>query len=158
MNAIKAPSGAELAYRYPDNTRMGGSEVRVIYLKQSQSQRDFQEVVNAVRTISDIPKIYHIGESHAIFLRSYANQIAAAEWLIGMLDQPAGQAGTNASYTMQPTELPGRRRHCRPPRLLPAGDHSPSLDGPRQRDPHGHTDNEDLSVYDGARNRHARHR
>jgi hypothetical protein len=89
--------------------------VRVFYLTPtSQSPRQIQEIVNAVRVITEIGRVYQMPSARAVCLRGSSAQVAASTWLVPRLDQPIrapGQAGTH-QFTIpgapdQPGHTPG---------------------------------------------------
>jgi hypothetical protein len=64
--------------------------VRVMYLTHPQTQVSYQEIVNAVRTIPEITKVFPYSGQFAIVMRGTASQTAMAEWLFRQLDLTAG--------------------------------------------------------------------
>jgi len=70
--------------------------LRVLYLTQGEGPQGFQEIVNAVRTIPEMTKVFPYTPQNAIVMRGTDGQIAMAEWLFHQLDLPAGMqpAGT----------------------------------------------------------------
>lgn len=79
-----------------------GTVLRVFFLTQKQNQQDMQEVVNVLRTITDISKIYQYVNSRAISLRGHPEQIALAEWLVDKLDRPPATENSTASFVASP--------------------------------------------------------
>jgi len=103
VKLLETPGSGKQEYTVPgvvdDNRRGSGGQVRVIYLSQTLNPRDIQELVNAIRTVSDIAKIYQVNKVHAIAMRATADHIAAAEWIVSMLDRQPGAAASVATFT-----------------------------------------------------------
>jgi hypothetical protein len=47
-----------------------------------------QGIINAVRAVADVPRMYQYLRTRSIVLRRTAGQVALAEWLVRMLDRP----------------------------------------------------------------------
>jgi general secretion pathway protein D len=56
-----------------------------------QTQQELQEVVNAVRTITDISKIYQFLGQNALIVRGEADRVELAEKIIRDLDKPKAE-------------------------------------------------------------------
>jgi hypothetical protein len=63
--------------------------VRVMYLTHPQTLASYQEIVNAVRTIPEVTKVFPYSGQFAIVMRGTASQTAMAEWLFHQLDLTA---------------------------------------------------------------------
>jgi hypothetical protein len=79
--------------------------VRVMYLTHPQTPQSFQEIVNAVRTIPEMTKLFPYTSQVAIVMRGTDNQVAMTEWLFHQLDAPAG---------VQPDQSPAARQYTSP--------------------------------------------
>jgi len=67
---------------------------QVAYLSRVESPRDLQDIVNALRSVLDLQRVYPINQQKAIVMRAPPSQVKAADWVLGVLDQRAGaQAG-----------------------------------------------------------------
>ena len=64
--------------------------MQVAYLKHVDNPQDLQGVVNAIRAMVDIQRFFPMNQQKAIVMRGTAEQVKAADWLLGVLDQPAG--------------------------------------------------------------------
>jgi general secretion pathway protein D len=64
---------------------------KTFYLQNVQSQQELQEVVNAVRTITDISKIYQFLGQNALVVRGEADKVELAEKIIRDLDKPKSE-------------------------------------------------------------------
>lgn len=70
---------------YEDNV------VRVFYLNNVVKPQDLQEILTAVRTISDIRRIFPMQAQNAILVRGTTDQVALAEKLINDIDKPRSE-------------------------------------------------------------------
>jgi hypothetical protein len=61
----------------------------VLFLANAKSVQDFQEIANAVRTATEIRRMFTVNTSRAVLMRGTLDQMAMAAWLAGELDQPA---------------------------------------------------------------------
>jgi hypothetical protein len=84
---------------------------RVVYLSHVDSPQDLQEMVNAVRSITDIQRCFPVNQQKAIVMRGMPEQVKAAGWLLGLLDRPAGAAPGGA--TPPDYRLPEAARNAR---------------------------------------------
>lgn len=64
--------------------------VRVMYLSHAQTPQSLQEIVNSVRTIPEMSKVFPYSAQNAVVIRGSDNQVAMTEWLFHQLDLPAG--------------------------------------------------------------------
>jgi hypothetical protein len=71
-------------------SREGDTVVRVFYLANTDTPQGVQEIVNTLRTISDIQRMFPYIGSKAVVSRAQAGRDALAEWLLNELDSPAG--------------------------------------------------------------------
>jgi hypothetical protein len=75
-----SPRPAE--YTYP-----GGSEtIRILYLTNTPSQRGLNEVITALRVVSNVQRIFTYSPGHEIVLRSNIEKAALAVWTAQQLD------------------------------------------------------------------------
>lgn len=65
--------------------------VKVFYLNNVVKPQDLQEILTAVRTISDIRRIFPMQAQNAILVRGTTDQVALAEKLINDIDKPRGE-------------------------------------------------------------------
>ena len=63
---------------------------QIVYLSHVNNPRDLQEIVNSVRSVTDITRCFPMNQQKAIVMRGSPAQVKAADWLLGELDQPAG--------------------------------------------------------------------
>jgi general secretion pathway protein D len=64
---------------------------KVFYLQNTNTTQELQEVLNAVRTITDIQKLFPYNSQYAIVARGEADKIALAEKIINDLDKPKAE-------------------------------------------------------------------
>jgi type II secretory pathway component GspD/PulD (secretin) len=81
-----------------------GSEenlVRIFYIHNAETVRNFQEIATAVRTVADIRRAFTYNVPSALILRGTADQMALAEWLVNQLDQSvSAHPQGSAAYRM----------------------------------------------------------
>jgi general secretion pathway protein D len=65
--------------------------VKVFYLKNITSVQEFQEIVTAVRSITDIRRMFTYNAQNAVMCRGTVDQIALAEKLFTDLDKPKSE-------------------------------------------------------------------
>jgi hypothetical protein len=70
--------------------------VRVFYLPNTATVQAFQEIATTIRTIAEIRRVFTYNTPRALAVRGTADQIAAAAFMIGELDQPAGAKRTDS--------------------------------------------------------------
>jgi type II secretory pathway component GspD/PulD (secretin) len=68
-------------------------EIRVVHLAHTDSPAGLQELTNSVRTIADMSRVFPVQVADVLVFRSTADQVGLTDWLVGQLDQPAGQQG-----------------------------------------------------------------
>lgn len=99
------PTAGKQEYDLPPSAdykgRMG-TVVRIFFLTHNQSPQDLQEVINALRTITDASKIYQYRYSLAIVMRGQPERIAVAEWLVDKLDRPPATESSMAAFVASP--------------------------------------------------------
>lgn len=84
---------------------------QVVYLSRVDNPQDLQEIVNAIRSITDIQRCFPVNQQKAIVIRGLPEQVKAADWLLGVLDQPAGAqtaGGATPEYRLTETDWNAR--------------------------------------------------
>ena len=101
------PQGpARLAYQ-PEFGHDGAGAARVLYLRNSRQARDIQEIINSIRSVSEIQRITAFHKDSAIVPRGSEDQAAPAEWLLNHMDEHAGpQPGAALEYQMAADRSP----------------------------------------------------
>ncbi|HEY3738596.1 MAG TPA: hypothetical protein VGL53_02070 [Bryobacteraceae bacterium] len=65
--------------------------VKVFYIKNATSVQEFQEVATAVRSVTEIRRVYTYNAQKAILVRGPADAVLLAEKLIQDIDKPKGE-------------------------------------------------------------------
>jgi len=93
IDALDRPAGQRAVsrdYRMPLNSDPHGEiAVRLLYASNAATVQDFQQIATAVRTITDIRRLFTYNAARVIVARSTPEQIAMADWLMPQLDKPA---------------------------------------------------------------------
>ena len=72
---------------------------RIFFLQHTDSPYAMQEMVNTVRTLADINRVFPLNGPRAVVARGGEGQVAMAQWLLHELDQaPAKQASESAEH------------------------------------------------------------
>jgi hypothetical protein len=66
----------------------GPQQLRVLWTRERLPPQSFQEIVNAIRTIPELTKVFPVVGKGAVALAGEADRIAVAEWLFQQLDRP----------------------------------------------------------------------
>ena len=79
---------------------------QIVYLRHLDKPRDLQDIVNAGRSTLDMQRFFPMNQQKAIVMRGFPEQVKAADWLLGVLDQPAGAqaAGVPNQYRLPATD------------------------------------------------------
>jgi general secretion pathway protein D len=75
----------------PKRTDYEEQVTKVFYLHNTNTTTELQEILNAVRTITDIQKLFPYNSQYAIVARGEADKIALAEKIISDLDKPKAE-------------------------------------------------------------------
>jgi type II secretory pathway component GspD/PulD (secretin) len=86
---LDKPGSATGTRDYPFNDARAPL-AQVVYLSRVDNPQDLQQIVNAVRSITDIQRCSPMYQQKAIVMRGSPEQVKAADWLLSVLDQPAG--------------------------------------------------------------------
>jgi hypothetical protein len=86
--------------------------VRVLYFTQDERSENPQQMINLIRTATEIRRAHDYSPRGAIVLRGTAAQIALAEWLFGELNKPVNPQ-TNRTAAYQQTAPTGRSEAVR---------------------------------------------
>jgi hypothetical protein len=93
VDAMDRPAGQKSVsrdYRMPLSSDPHGEiAVRILYAPNAATVQDFQQIATAVRTITDVRRLFTYNAARAIVARSTPEQIAMADWLMPQLDKPA---------------------------------------------------------------------
>lgn len=79
--------------------------VRVFYLPNTKTIRDFQEVATLVRSIMDVRRLFTYNAARAIAVRGTDDQMAVTKWLFANLDAASATASHSGAveYRLSPT-------------------------------------------------------
>jgi hypothetical protein len=86
---LDKPGGATGTRDFPFNDPRAPL-AQVAYLSHVDNPQDLEEIVNTVRSVVDIQRCYAMNQQKAIVMRGSAEQVKEADWLLGVLDRPAG--------------------------------------------------------------------
>ena len=98
---VDKPNSGVRDFRMAGTVPASTFATRVFYVKNAQTPQALQEMINALRSITEIMRVVAYNPLKAIALRATADQAAAAEWLINELDKPTGVQSSGASPTFQ---------------------------------------------------------
>lgn len=73
---------------------------RAFYLTNTPEPRQIQETLTILRTVLDVNRIFNYSETHTLIYRGPAAQLDAVEWLLKILDAPAGTAVPAAPWKL----------------------------------------------------------
>lgn len=73
----------------------------VFYLPHTATVQDFQEAVNATRTVLEVRRMYTYNDGRAVLARGTPEQIAAVEWMLKELDGAPAALASGSRSTQQ---------------------------------------------------------
>ena len=89
---------------------MADQVLRIFYLSNIQQQTELQEIVNAIRTVTEVQRMFQYNGQNAIIVRGEADQVALVEKIIHDLDRPRSEVmvdivvmETTSTYSRQLT-------------------------------------------------------
>jgi hypothetical protein len=99
---VSQRSGRSATYIY----RPGGADsvLKVFYLPNTKTVRDFQELAMAVRTLTSARRMFTYNAPRAVAVRGTAEQIEVADWLFNELGKPSNPQETPGQVGTGPTE------------------------------------------------------
>lgn len=103
-SAEPRPHSTSARYRFVDSAdREKADAIQVLYVGNAATVQSFQEIATAIRTISDIRRVYTYNTPRAIALRGTSDQLELAAWLFDSADKAANAAPTppSAVYNYQ---------------------------------------------------------
>jgi hypothetical protein len=100
-SASATPLTFTMNFSQPLRVDASSNKVQVFYLTHPGSLVSMQEIVNSLRTIAEISRVFPVNGPLAIVARGSADEIALAGWMIHELDQagPSSQASEVAHNT-----------------------------------------------------------
>jgi hypothetical protein len=87
------PDFASEVFRVPNNE---DDVVRVFILRHAATIQSFREVATTIRTVAEIRRVFTYNTPRALAVRGTADEIAATEFLVRELDQPADAKRTDS--------------------------------------------------------------
>src|SRR5215469_5079246 len=69
-------------------------EARILYTRERLPVQTFQEIVNAVRTIPELTKVFPVTGKGAVALSGEPDRVSLAEWVFQQLDRPNPALGS----------------------------------------------------------------
>jgi hypothetical protein len=90
------PGGATGTRDFPFNDPKAPL-LQVAYLSHVDSPQQWQEIVNTTRSILDVQRCFPMSQQKAIVMGGPAGQLKAADWLLSVLDRPAGVQPASAA-------------------------------------------------------------
>jgi hypothetical protein len=103
---------ANIAAPPPHEYKFSADDVtRVFELMHPQDSRQVQEMASLIQALADTPRLFIYPTRRVLALRSTAERVALAAWLVAELDKPAGeQAAAQDSakpHEYRPRDDPG---------------------------------------------------
>lgn len=87
----------------------GAGVVQLLYLPHAATVQDFQEIANALRTVSEIRRAFTYNAAHVIAVRGTPEQIGMAEWIASELDRASvpqtSRSASSGEYTVVPNDV-----------------------------------------------------
>ncbi len=98
-----AVPGAKADQKFQSNVA-GSSDVRVLYFAHALTEAQQMPVINAVRTVPELTRVFPATSKGALAVAGSADRVAMAEWLFQLLDAAAPQTTYSASqpYALTP--------------------------------------------------------
>ena len=101
MDRSAAPDSVTKQFNVSNNA---DDVARVFYLPNTATVQSFYEIATTVRTIMDVRLVCGYDSTRALAVRGTEDQIAAIDWMLHELDQPAGATRTDpAEYKVADT-------------------------------------------------------
>jgi hypothetical protein len=73
---------------------------QVFYFPHAATVQDFQETVNAIRTVTETRRVFTYNDGRAMVVRGTPTQTAMVEWLVRRLDQPDQKPSSADEYAV----------------------------------------------------------
>jgi hypothetical protein len=90
IKIITSAIGALLATNVSAQTPVSESTERVVQLTNTPTTQGFQEIATALRAVAQIRNLTIDSEHNSFVLHGTVGDLAMAEWMIHMMDRPAG--------------------------------------------------------------------
>jgi hypothetical protein len=89
--AAPSPGAPMQSFRLDGDPR--SPEMRIVHPAHTSQPAGIQELVNAIRTVADINRVFPVQTAGIIMMRGSADYIATAEWVLSQLDVAENQQG-----------------------------------------------------------------
>ena len=84
-------------YLLPAGPRPNENVTRILFVANSPTIQDFQELATLIRSIAEIRRLFTYSTPKAIAIRGTTDEVAFAEWLFNEIDQPRNGESSHAS-------------------------------------------------------------
>ena len=78
------------------------SLAQIYYLSHMDNPQELQDIVNMVRSVSEIQRCFPMFQQKAIVMRAMPDQIKASDWILSVADQPGGSGSID--YQLAPAD------------------------------------------------------
>lgn len=99
LDRLTLPEFATKEFRVANND---ADVVRVFFLHNTPAGQSFQELATTIRTVVEIRRMFASDARNVLAVRGSAEQIAATEFVVRELDQPAGAKRVNSPIYLMP--------------------------------------------------------
>jgi len=99
---VAFPPGSTLENPEARAYHMRHNQQRIFYLKNHETPQQIQEMVNVLRSVTEIQRITSFNALRAICVLGTADQADAVAWLVSELEKPAPQAAAEDRYYLTP--------------------------------------------------------
>ncbi len=97
VNQLDQPVG--VASPAPNQYQLAANDIAQVFnTTNPQNPQQLQEMVTTIRSIGDIQRVFTYNARKIIVVRSAADRIALAAWLVKQLDRPASSPSTTGTY------------------------------------------------------------
>ena len=91
------PHSMTSEYLLPAGPRPNENVTRILFVANSPTIQDFQELATLIRNIAEIRRLFTYSTPKAIAVRGTTDEVACAEWLFNEIDQPRNGKSSHAS-------------------------------------------------------------
>jgi hypothetical protein len=91
------PHSMTSEYLLPASPRPNENVTRILFVANSPTIQNFQELATLIRSITEIRRVFTYNTPKAIAIRGTTDQVAFAEWLFNEIDQPRNGESSHAS-------------------------------------------------------------
>jgi hypothetical protein len=91
------PGGRDHTVKITDSRRVDNT-AQVYVLTNINTPQALQELINGVRSVADIQRFFPFHSHKVVTIRASSDQVALADWMIKLLDQPAAAAPDTTTH------------------------------------------------------------